>query len=86
VAKAFDAVWDKGLLYKLTVLNFQSYLVKTVSSYLDSRKFQTFFQTATSTRSVMRAAVAQGALVSPVLFSLYVNHIPTPSPHVELAP
>jgi hypothetical protein len=33
----------------------------------------------------MRAAVAQGGLVSTVLISLYVNDIPTPSRHVELA-
>jgi hypothetical protein len=31
VAKAFDTVWVKGLFYKLTVLNFPSYLVKTIS-------------------------------------------------------
>jgi hypothetical protein len=33
----------------------------------------------------MRAGVAQGALISPVLFSLYVNDTPSPSHHVELA-
>jgi hypothetical protein len=33
----------------------------------------------------MWAGVAQGGIVSPVLFSLYVNDIPTPSRHVELA-
>jgi hypothetical protein len=33
----------------------------------------------------MRAGVAQGGLISPVLFSLYVNDMPTPSHHVELA-
>jgi hypothetical protein len=33
----------------------------------------------------MRAGVVQGGLVSPVLFSMYVNDIPTPSRHVELA-
>jgi len=33
----------------------------------------------------MRAGVAQGRLISPVLFSLYVNDIPSPSHHVELA-
>jgi hypothetical protein len=33
----------------------------------------------------MRACVTQGGLVSPVLFSLYVNDIPTPSRHFELA-
>jgi hypothetical protein len=39
VAKAFDIVWVKGLLYKLTVLNFPSYLFKAISSYLDGRTF-----------------------------------------------
>jgi hypothetical protein len=29
--------------------------------------------------------VAQGGLISPVLFSLYVKDIPSPSHHVELA-
>ena len=33
----------------------------------------------------MRAGVAQGGLISPVLFSLYVNDMPSPSQHVELA-
>jgi hypothetical protein len=85
VAKAFDTVWVKGLLYKLTVLSFPSYRVKTISSYLACCTFQTSFQTATSTSRVMRAGVAQDGIVSPVLFSLYVNDIPTPSRHVELA-
>jgi hypothetical protein len=35
VAKAFNTIWVKGPFYKLTILNFPSYLVKTVSSYLD---------------------------------------------------
>jgi hypothetical protein len=33
----------------------------------------------------MRAGVAQGGLISPVLFSLYANDMPPPSHHVELA-
>jgi hypothetical protein len=85
VAKAFDTVWVKGLLYKITVLNFPSYLAKTISSYFDCRTFQTSFESATSTCRGMRAGVVQGGLVSPVLFSLYVNDISTPSRHVELA-
>jgi hypothetical protein len=32
----------------------------------------------------MRAGVAQGGLISPVLFSLNVNDIPSPSHHDEL--
>jgi len=37
VAKAFDTAWIDGLLYKLTLLNFPSYIVHTVSCYLRDR-------------------------------------------------
>jgi len=84
VAKAFDTVWIDGLLYKLTLLNFPSYIVHTISSYLRAQMFKASFQTATSSRQGMRAGVAQGGLISPVLFSLYVD-IPSSSHHVELA-
>jgi hypothetical protein len=83
VVKPLTLVWVKGLVYKLTILNFPSYLVKILSSY-HHRTFQTS-NSATSTRRTMRAGVAQNELVSPVLFSLYVNDMPTPSRHVELA-
>jgi hypothetical protein len=85
VVKAFDTVWIDGLLYKLTILNFPSYLVHTISSYLRGRTFEASFLSATSSRRGMRAGVAQGGLISPVLFSLYVNDLPTHSHHVELA-
>ena len=84
VAKAFDTVWIEGLLYKLTVLNFPSYLV-IISSYLRGRTYEAFFLTATSSRRDMRAGVAQGGLISPVLINLYVNDMPKPSHHVDLA-
>jgi hypothetical protein len=85
VVKAFDTVWIDGLIYKLIILNFPSYLFHTISSYLRGRTFEASFTTATSSRRGMRAGVAQGGLISPLLFSLYVNDIPTPSHHVELA-
>jgi hypothetical protein len=43
VDEAFDTVWVDGLLYKLIILNFPSYLVKTI--YI----FEGSLQTATST-------------------------------------
>jgi len=39
VAKRFDTVWIDGLLYNLTLLNFPSYIVHTISSYLRDRTF-----------------------------------------------
>jgi hypothetical protein len=85
VAKAFDTVWVDGLVYKLTVVNFPSYLVRIIASYLSGRTFEASFQTATSSRRGIRAGVAQGGIISPVLFSLYVNDMPIPSRHVEVA-
>jgi hypothetical protein len=84
VAKAFDTVWINGLLYKLTLLNLLSYTVNRFSSYLRGRSFEAFFQTATKSLRAMRAGVAQGGLFSPVLFSVYVNNMPSPSYNVEL--
>jgi hypothetical protein len=84
VAKAFDTVWIDGILYKLTLLNFPSYTVHTISSYLRDRTFEASFQTATSSCPGMKAGVAQGGLISPVLFSLYVD-MPSPLHHVELS-
>jgi hypothetical protein len=85
VAKAIDTVWVDGLLFKLTSLNFPSYLVKILSTYLHNRTFEAALLTATSTRRHMRAGVAQGGLVSPVLFSRYINDMPVSSRHVDLA-
>jgi hypothetical protein len=39
VAKAFHTVWIDGL-YKVTLLNFPSHIVHTISSYLRSRTFE----------------------------------------------
>ena len=59
VAEAFDTVWIDGLLYKLTLLNFPSYIVHTISSYLRDRTFEVSFQAASSSRRVMQAGVAR---------------------------
>jgi hypothetical protein len=85
VAKAFDTVWIDGLLYKLALLSFPSYIVHTISLYLRGRTFEISFQTAMSSRRGMRAGVAQEGLMSHVLFSLYVNDMPSPSHRLKLA-
>ena len=57
VDKTFDTVWIDGLLYKLTLLNFPSYIVHKISSYLRDQTFEASFQTATSSRRGMRAGL-----------------------------
>ena len=82
VAKAFDTVWIDGLVYKVTLVNFPSYIVHTTSSYLRGRTFEVSFQTAMSSRWGMRVGAAQGGFISPLLFILCVNGMPSPSHHV----
>ena len=55
--------------------------MKIITSYLHSH----IFVAATSSCHLMRAGVAQRGVISPALFSLYVNDIPTTSRHIELA-
>ena len=70
--------------FQASFLNFPPYLATTISSYIYGRTFQASFQSATSTRGMLDG-VAQGGNNSPppVLFSLYVNDMPTPSHRVE---
>ena len=56
----------------------------TEKRQLHSRMFDMCFESATKTRCRMQAWVTDDEIVSPVLFSLCVNDIPTLSLHVEL--
>ena len=71
LAKAFDIAWIDSLLYKLTLLNFPSYIVHTISSHLRGQTFEASFQTVTSSRPGMQAGVAQWGLISrPLQYAL----------------
>jgi len=85
LAKTFDTIWIDVLFYNLMLLNFPSYIVHTISSYLQGRTFGAPFHTAMSSRRSMQPGVAQGGLISTVFFSLYVKDMPSPSYHVTLA-
>jgi hypothetical protein len=50
MAAVFDSKWIERPLYKLANLDFQMYLLKTIS-YLHSRTYQTSFHSAISARS-----------------------------------
>jgi hypothetical protein len=65
-----------------TILFFRSCIVKKNSSYFNSQTFEASLQTATPNSRRMRAGVAQGGIISLLLFMLYVNAIPSPSRYV----
>ncbi|KAJ1141152.1 hypothetical protein NDU88_007487 [Pleurodeles waltl] len=85
VAKAFDRVWHKGLLYKLIKLKFPSYLVKLLSSYLSKRTFHVAVREKCSTSRPILAGVPQGSIIGPFLFNIFTNDIPTDLKKTDLA-
>ncbi|GFX80374.1 probable RNA-directed DNA polymerase from transposon BS [Trichonephila clavipes] len=75
IQKAFDRVWREGLLYKLIKYDFPPPMIKIISSYLADRNFSVRINTYSSHRRT-EAGGAQGTLISPLLFNIYVNDIP----------
>jgi hypothetical protein len=70
IEKAFDTTLHPGLLYKLSELHFWSSLIKLISSFFSNRKFRVMFEGELSTPRVMQAAVPQGSVLVPTLYSL----------------
>ena len=73
--KAFDRVWHKGLLAKLDAAGIRGQAFRWFASYLSSRRQRTKVGDAISSYANITAGVPQDAILSPLLFILYVNDI-----------
>jgi hypothetical protein len=83
--KAFNITWHIDLLCKLSELKILSSLVKLISSFLSPRKFRVSVEVEISTPRDIQAGVPQGSVLSPSLYSPYLNYTPkTPGVYLGL--
>lgn len=76
ISKAFDKVWWPGLLFKLINLNLPPYILVWIKNFLENRRFKVKVNDSFSNFGNISAGVPQGAIISPLLFNLYINDIP----------
>jgi hypothetical protein len=82
IDKSFNKTWHSGQLYKL--LELLKSLIRIIASFLNNRKFKVLIEGEFSTPRAIAAAMAQGSILSPVLYSLYLNNAPV-APGIHLA-
>ena len=95
VEKAFDKVWHHGLIYKLFTTKIKHgnktatlpmNFIKLINCFLINRTIQIRINKELSEPFSPKAGTPQGSPLSPLLFLIYVNDIPTPSnPHISMS-
>ncbi len=75
IAKAFDKVWHNGLIFKLHKLGLPRKMGYWIVNFINNRKFFVRVNNATSNLMHIQTGVMQGAILSPTLFSIYINDI-----------
>ena len=77
IEKAFDTTWINGLIYKLIQLQITPELIKLLSTFLVNRTFFVSVDGFQSDNKIIQAGVPQGAVLSPLLYNVYVADIPS---------
>ena len=75
ISKAFDRVWHRGLLHKLSGIGCSDKITSWFSSYLSWRKQRVVLSGHVSEWISILAGVSQGSILGPFLFLIYIDDI-----------
>ena len=71
ICKAFDKVWDKGLIYKLRQYGFTGNMLTLLTDFLNNRKQRLFLNDQHSSWKDIKAVVPQGSILEPLLTTTF---------------
>ncbi|GBP53889.1 RNA-directed DNA polymerase from mobile element jockey [Eumeta japonica] len=80
--KAFDRVWHDGLIYKLLDTPLPPAFIRVVTGFLQRRSFCVAVDDVLSAPRPIRAGVPQNSCLSPELYALCTDDIPTLRGHL----
>lgn len=70
-------MWHKGFLHKLSSYGISWTVFSFIKSLLSGRTMKVIINGCSSEEHEINAGISQGTLLSPTLFLLYINNLPT---------
>ena len=73
ISKAFDKVWQKGIIFKLKQNGVSGKLLSVLSDFLKDRKQRVILNGKVSSWTGVDGGVPQGSILGALLFLIYIN-------------